>query len=255
MLTRAHEDTGLPKSSFGTVTATLEHGVEARFDGREDPVELSRDDLENVDHGHAATIHKSQGMTADSVFVLPHRRMHRHAAYVALSRHSERLEVFGRAGHLDRPADLVRIAQAAGTLDTDLDGAETAGSPDAGREPAPWEAPAGLAGRADWKACGAEAGRADFVADARFMAVAERQVGLMAAGRDRAPDDGADRDPEGLALSPERAVDVLLRRSSVFRDEDVAGHLARVSRGDPDTFLRLFREAMSRPDLVVLVRG
>ena len=253
VLARAHEESGLPKSSFGTVTATLEHGVEARFDGREDPVDLSRDDLETVDHGHATTIHKSQGMTADSVFVLPHHRMHRHATYVALSRHSERLEIFGRAGHVDRPADLVRIAQAAGTLDTDLDGAEAVGAPDEGREAAPWEAPAGLAGRADWKACGAEAGRADFVADARFMAVAERQVGLMAANRDRDPGDDADKDPEGLALSPERAVDVLLRHSSVFRDEDVARHLARVSRGDPDTFLRLFREAMSRPDLVVLV--
>ncbi|MXW34993.1 MAG: AAA family ATPase, partial [Chloroflexi bacterium] len=252
VLARAHEESGLPKSSFGTVTATLEHGVEARFDGREDPVDLSRDDLETVDHGHATTIHKSQGMTADSVFVLPHHIMHRHATYVALSRHSERLEIFGRAGHVDRPADLVRIAQAAGTLDADLDGAETAGSPDAGREAAPWEAPAGLAGRADWKACGAEAGRADFVADARFMAVAERTVGLMAADRDRDPGDDADRDPEGIAKNPERAVDVLLRHSSVFRDEDVAGHLARVSRGDPDTFLRLFREAMSRPDLVVL---
>ena len=227
VLTRAHEATGLPKSSFATVTATHEDHVDALFDGREMQVELTREDLENVDHGHAATIHKSQGMTADSVFVLPHRRMHRHAAYVALSRHSERLEIFGRAGHLDRPADLVRIAQAAGTLDADLDGAETAGSPDQGREAAPWEAPAGLSGRADWKACGAEAGRADFVADARFMGVAERTVGLMAAGRGRDPDGGAGSDPEGLASSPERAVDVLLRRSSVFRDEDVAGQLAQ----------------------------
>ncbi len=252
MLTKASEALGLPKSSFGTVTATHEHGVEARFDGHgadREPVELDRNALEEVDHGHAATIHKSQGMTADAVFVLPHRRMHRHAAYVALSRHRDSVTVFGRAGHLDRPADLVRIAQAAGTLDTDLADGEAGGSPEAGAEPAPWEAPASLAGRADWRAQGGEAGRVDFVGDARFMAVAERITGLMAAGRD---DPDPDRDPEGLAADPGRAVDVLLRRSSVFHDEDVAGHLAKVSRGDPDTFLRLFREAMSRPDLVVL---
>ena len=257
MMVKASEAWGLPKSAFGTVTRTYEDdetgatGVYAVFDGREHEVQLNRDELEDVDHGHAATIHKSQGMTADSVFVLPHRRMHRHATYVALSRHSERLEVFGRAGHLDRPADLVRMAQAAGTLDTDLLDGEAA-SRAADRDPSPWQAPAGLAGRADWRARGADAGRADFVADARFMSVAERQVGLMAANRDRDPDDDADRDPEGLASNPERAVDVLLRRSSVFRDEDVAGQLARVVPGDPDTFLRLFREAMSRPDLVVL---
>ena len=251
---RASEAWGLPKSAFGTVTRTEDDGVCAVFDGRENPVQLDRDELEDTDHGHAATIHKSQGMTADSVFVLPHRRMHRHATYVALSRHSERLAVFGRAGHLDAPVDLVRMAQAAGTLDTDLLDGEAA-SPDAGRDPAPWEASAGLAGlagRADWRACGAEAARIDFVADARFMGVAERTVGLMAAGRGRDPGGDAFRDPEGLASEPQRAVDVLLRRASVFRDEDVAGQLARVSRGDPDTFLRLFREAMSRPDLVVL---
>ena len=249
LLTRASEAFGLPKSSFGTVTATNEHGLEALFDGREEPVALDRNALEDVDHGHAATIHKSQGMTADSVFVLPHRSMHRHATYVALSRHSERLAVFGRASHVDRPADLVRIAQAAGTLATDLADGEAGGSAAAGAEPAPWEAPASLAGRADWRAQGAEAGRVPFVADARFMAVAERVVGLMAVGRE---DGDADRDPEGLASDPRRAVDVALRRASVFRDEDVANRLAKVSRGDPDTFLRLFREAMSRPDLVVL---
>ena len=249
LLTRASEAFGLPKSSFGTVTATNEHGLEALFDGREEPVVLDRNALEDVDHGHAATIHKSQGMTADAVFVLPHRSMHRHATYVALSRHSERLAVFGRAGHVDRPADLVRIAQAAGTLDTDLVDGEAGGSAVTGAEPAPWEAPASLAGRADWRAQGAEAGRVPFVADARFMAVAERVVGLMAVGRE---DGDADRDPEGLASDPQRAVDVALRRASVFRDEDVANRLAKVSRGDPDTFLRLFREAMSRPDIVVL---
>ena len=251
-LTGAHGESGLPKSSFGTVTKTGRDGAEALFDGREAPVALDRAALEHVDHGHAATVHKAQGMTADSVFVLPHRRMHRHATYVALSRHRERLEIFGRAGHLETPADLVRMAQAAGTLDTDLPGVAAGGSPAAGAETAPREAPLGLAGRADWRACGAAAGRADFVADARFMAVAERTVGLMAAGGGRDPAGDADRDADGLARDPGRAVDVLLRRSSVFRDEDVAGLVARVSRGDADTFLRLFREAMSRPDLVVL---
>ena len=253
VLTRASEAWGLPKSAFGTVTVTEENAVIAVFDGREHPVQFNREELEDVDHGHAATIHKSQGMTADSVFVLPHRRMHRHATYVALSRHREHVAVFGRAGHLDRPADLVRMAQAAGTLETDLLDGEAAASPAANRDPAPWQAPAGLAGRADWQAQGAEAGRVDFVADARFMAIAERTVGLMAAGRQRDPD--TDRDPEGIARDPGKAVDVILRRSSVFRDEDVAAHLARVSPGDPDTFLRLFREAMSRPDLVVLAEN
>ena len=250
ILRQANRDLGLPRSSFGTVTATEENGVVATFDGREEPVPLDRDALEAVDHGHAATIHKSQGMTADAAFVLPHRGMHRHAAYVALSRHRERLAVFGRAGHFDRPADLVRMAQAAGHLDLDLGDGNPVGAPETEAEPTPWEAPAGLAGRADWRAQGAEAGRGGFVGDARLMSVAERVIGLMAAAG-KEPDADA-RDPEGLVQEPGRAVDVILRRASVFRAEDVAGQIARVSRRDPDTFLRLFREAMDRPDLVAL---
>lgn len=254
VLRAPHRDLGLPKSSFGTVVRTDEDGIEAVFDGHGDePVLLDRNALEDTDHGHAATIHKAQGMTADSVFVLPHRGMHRHSAYVALSRHRERLAVFGRAGHLDRPADLVRMAQAAGHLDLDLGDGIPGGARDSGAEPAPWEAPVGLEGRADWQARGAEAGRGGFVGDARLMSVAERVTGLMAAaGNAQGPDDGPDRDPEGLAQDPGKVVDVILRHASVFRAEDVATRLAKVSHRDPDTFLRLFREAMARSDLVVL---
>ena len=253
ILREPNRDLGLPRSSFATVTATDEDGVEAVFDGRKTPDRLDRDALEAVDHGHAATIHKSQGMTSDAAFVLPHRGMHRHAAYVALSRQRERLAVFGRAGHFDRPADLVRMAQSAGHLDLDLGDGNPVGAPETETEPVPWEAPAGLQGRADWRARNADAGRGGFIGDAGLMSVAERVTGLMAAGGDGPdPDDDRDRDPEGLAQDPARAIDVILRRSSVFRAEDVAGHLARVSRRDPDTFLRLFREAMDRPDLVLL---
>ena len=251
ILRETNRDLGLPRSSFGTVMATDENGVEVLFDGREAPDHLDRDALEAVDHGHAATIHKSQGMTADAAFVLPHRGMHRHATYVALSRHRERLAVFGRAGHLDRPADLVRMAQAAGHLDLDLGDGHPVGAPEADATPTPWEVPAGLQGRADWRAQGSEAGRGGFVGDARLMSVAERTVGLLAAGGDREPD-AEGRDPDGLAHEPGRVVDVIMRRASVFRAEDVAGRLASVSRGNPDTFLRLFREAMDRPDIVAL---
>ena len=254
MLTRANPHLGLPRSSFGTVTATGEHGIQARFDGHGEALAtLDSDALDHTDYGHAATIHKSQGMTADAVFVLPHRRMHRHATYVALSRHRERIAVFGRAGHLDRPADLVRMAQAAGHLDMDLGDGEPGGSADAGAQPAPWETPAALDGRADWRARGAEAGRGGFLGDARLMSVAERVVGLMAAGGNaQGAEEVPDSDPEGLARDPGKVVDVILRRASVFRAEDVATRLAKVSRRDPDTFLRLFREAMDRPGLVVL---
>src|SRR3546814_15948703 len=56
-------------------------------DGRQVAFDLK--DYAHVDHGSAATIHKSQGVTVAQGHVLATPGMDRHAAYVALSRHRE----------------------------------------------------------------------------------------------------------------------------------------------------------------------
>ncbi len=54
-------------------------------------------DYAQVDHGYAATIHKSQGVTVDRTHVLATPGMDRHGAYVALSRHRDSVQVhYGR---------------------------------------------------------------------------------------------------------------------------------------------------------------
>jgi Ti-type conjugative transfer relaxase TraA len=53
-------------------------------------------DLKNyayLDHGYAATIHKAQGVTVDRVHVLATPGLDRHAAYVALSRHRDSVQL------------------------------------------------------------------------------------------------------------------------------------------------------------------
>ena len=90
------------------------------------------------------------------------------------------------------------------------------------------------------------------------MAVAERVSGLLAADYIhgdpilRGGHDGA-AGGRGVqyAQDPRRVIDDLIRRRSVFRADDVAGALSR-QVAEPETFLRLFREAMSHRDLVVL---
>jgi Ti-type conjugative transfer relaxase TraA len=68
-------------------------------------------DLKNyahVDHGYAATVHKAQGMTVDRVHVLATPGLDRHAAYVALSRHRESVQLhYGRDDFVER-ANLVQ---------------------------------------------------------------------------------------------------------------------------------------------------
>jgi Ti-type conjugative transfer relaxase TraA len=46
-----------------------------------------------IDHGYAATVHKAQGVTVDRVHVLATPGLDRHAAYVALSRHRDSVEL------------------------------------------------------------------------------------------------------------------------------------------------------------------
>ncbi|TCM50709.1 Ti-type conjugative transfer relaxase TraA [Rhizobium sp. PP-F2F-G48] len=60
----------------------------------------------NIDHGYAATVHKSQGATVDRTFVLATGGMDRHLAYVAMSRHRERADLY--AAVEDFPAELFR---------------------------------------------------------------------------------------------------------------------------------------------------
>ncbi|KAA3448244.1 Ti-type conjugative transfer relaxase TraA [Mesorhizobium sp. SARCC-RB16n] len=48
----------------------------------------------NLDHGYATTIHKSQGATVDRVKVLASLSLDRHLTYVAMTRHREDLQVY-----------------------------------------------------------------------------------------------------------------------------------------------------------------
>jgi hypothetical protein len=66
-------------------------------------------DYAHLDHGYAATIHKAQGMTVDRAHVLATPGLDRHAAYVALSRHRDRVQLhYGRDDFAD-DAMLARV--------------------------------------------------------------------------------------------------------------------------------------------------
>lgn len=93
---------GVKNGSLGdvqSVTATrmavlLDDGRSVAFDVK---------DYAAIDHGYAATIHKTQGVTVDRAHVLATPGLDRHAAYVALSRHRERVDLhYGQDDFADR---------------------------------------------------------------------------------------------------------------------------------------------------------
>jgi hypothetical protein len=111
---------GVRNGTLGTVLEVESHRLLVRVDdGRTiafDPARYS-----SVAHGYAVTVHRSQGATMDRVYVLADPLMNRHAAYVALTRHRQGVDLFAdqetfpsrehldkalsRSGHKDLASD------------------------------------------------------------------------------------------------------------------------------------------------------
>jgi Ti-type conjugative transfer relaxase TraA len=87
---------GVKNGTLGKVERVSPDSMAVRLD---DGSRLAFDlkDYAHVDHGYAATIHKSQGVTVDRAHVLATPGMDRHSAYVTLSRHRDGVQLhYGR---------------------------------------------------------------------------------------------------------------------------------------------------------------
>lgn len=88
-----HVKNGMLGTVVRTTSARGETLLTVRLDaGRE--VIFGQDTYRNIDHGYAATVHKSQGATVDRTFVLATGMMDQHLAYVAMSRHRDRADLY-----------------------------------------------------------------------------------------------------------------------------------------------------------------
>ncbi|MFL9841138.1 Ti-type conjugative transfer relaxase TraA [Sphingomonas sp. ST-64] len=92
MFLRNERDLGVKNGTLGTVdTASPVRMAVQLDDGRSIAFDIK--DYAQIDHGYAATIHKAQGMTVDRTHVLATPGMDSHSAYVALSRHRDRVDL------------------------------------------------------------------------------------------------------------------------------------------------------------------
>jgi Ti-type conjugative transfer relaxase TraA len=87
---------GVKNGTLGTIEQVSAQSMNVQTDeGRS--VHFDLKDYNRIDHGYAATIHKSQGMTVDHTHVLATPGMDAHSSYVALSRHRDGMELhYGR---------------------------------------------------------------------------------------------------------------------------------------------------------------
>lgn len=102
MFLKNERSLAVKNGTLGTVEQVSRSAMRVRTDdGRSVAFDLK--DYAHVDHGYAATIHKAQGMTVGSVHVLATPGLDRHAAYVALSRHRDSVDLhYGKDDFADR---------------------------------------------------------------------------------------------------------------------------------------------------------
>jgi Ti-type conjugative transfer relaxase TraA len=135
MFLRNERGLGVKNGSLGQVEVVTSSRMAVRLDdGRQVAFDLK--DYADIDHGYAATIHKAQGVTVDRAHVLASSGLDRHAAYVALTRHREGVELHYGADQFADRAALARTLGRERAKDTTLDypgqGGPRQGSPGPG---------------------------------------------------------------------------------------------------------------------------
>jgi Ti-type conjugative transfer relaxase TraA len=113
-------DLNVRNGTLGTVVRLAGDYLTVRLDdGRAAAIDIKL--YPHLDHGYAATVHKSQGVTVDRAHLLASRYMDRHAAYVGMTRHRDRLDVHWAADGIPDRAALSRIFGRDRAKDTSLD--------------------------------------------------------------------------------------------------------------------------------------
>ncbi len=102
MFLKNERSLGVKNGSLGRVESVSATRMAVQLDdGRSIAFDIK--DYNQLDHGYAATIHKAQGVTVDRTHVLATPGLDRHAAYVALSRHRDGVDLhYGRDDFADQ---------------------------------------------------------------------------------------------------------------------------------------------------------
>ena len=102
MFLRNDRSLGVKNGTLGTLERIAGGHMAVRLDGGGHAA-FDLKDYAAVDHGYAATFHKSQGVTVDRAHLLATPGMDRHSAYVGMSRHRDGVQLhYGRDDFADQ---------------------------------------------------------------------------------------------------------------------------------------------------------
>lgn len=84
---------GVKNGTTGTVERAEDGRLSVKLDESDKRVDVQQERYNDINHGYAMTVHKSQGVTVDRAHYAPASMAHSELAYVALSRHRETVNV------------------------------------------------------------------------------------------------------------------------------------------------------------------
>ncbi len=89
---------GVMNGTLGTVLDAEKGRLVVRLDGEAArTIEVDAQTYQDISHGYAVTVHKSQGISVDRSYVLATRGVDRALAYVMATRHKQAMQMFGAA--------------------------------------------------------------------------------------------------------------------------------------------------------------
>ncbi|EGN7253090.1 Ti-type conjugative transfer relaxase TraA [Salmonella enterica] len=102
---------GVKNGSLGTVEAADDGQLTVKLDNGK-TISFGADQYDQIDHGYAVTIHKSQGVTVDRAYLLATSGMGRELAYVGMTRHREQATLYAGADDFAHAGRLVAHGEA-----------------------------------------------------------------------------------------------------------------------------------------------
>lgn len=117
MITKNDSKLGVKNGQFATVndmkfTKSGEVELTIKVDGNPTQIQLKvtgENAFNHIDHGYAATVHKSQGATVDSAYFYASSMTDKELGYVAMSRHRDQCQVFTSLSKLEDSLDRAGI--------------------------------------------------------------------------------------------------------------------------------------------------
>lgn len=123
-ITKNDSKLNIKNGEFGTLkNIEFDKSGELKFtvkiDGKDKEVSFNatgKDGFSNIDHGYAATVHKSQGATVNTAYFLANALADKELSYVAMSRHRDSCQVFTSKSSLENQLERSGAAPTEGML-------------------------------------------------------------------------------------------------------------------------------------------